>query len=775
MTKYCSVRHITCNPLFTHGIGSTNLKQEDKSYLDALSIGSDDSSILSNLLLTGISYGKVPFIENLSYQIPKDQFDLKFLWRLPFPDATEFHILDQPKNITKEEDTPGSVFYRARNKYYLYFPEINKSVVASDDFLPGDQYIYRLVGTRKLMFIVHLDNKIKLVGWRSEVSELLIPILNQDFTDFAVANDPIINFNTNAGSVLIKDNPWFIIVYNHCTVLANLHVSEDERDLELIVASKIDSCHLKIFDAHFYLNKQRKIIPILLSTDGGAYFYNQNFDRLYLKIASINKTLFKVYLFKSYCLLFNHAEFWVIDMESLRPARLYLDIHPLSVFHIGDNIFVLSDKNSEVYRLTFKNPIMASVTARSIVYPLGVALRLLSLHSRPGYSLVLSQYLFEDKTTRGKGKQRGLHASIFDNQTMQIISTKNICDVDFIEYVLMEPVIVDPAYEISFPRDCFVITYKKPSCGSNWVLLSIEDGRTIRIHEGGQLDEVATSIFADYSNNIGNTIKVCITAGEKVHLITLTLKRGKIKIGNKSIVSTSAGSWNIGGFFQNGLLQLINPHHGLYYSYSIKGDGELLKHALQTRPRIFGNAIIIKTATKVLNPVKKWENTIGMEDHSLFDNYEASEFPSGCKAQCLFPEDFIERKDSKKIFCAMVDSENFVYLWDDVLEHLPNNTMVIRPILKFKPKTRIINVTPILQNYEKSVFEDRRSSIPLFFLLGENGVVYILSTLEDTPIIQPLTEGFTDSQNTLLEDNCASVWFEHDESMYVKHSLHLVQ
>lgn len=774
MAKYSSVRHIKCNPIFTHDIGTTNLKQKDKSYLDALSIGSNNSSILDNVLLAGICHGKVPFIENLSYQIPRNQVDLKLLWKLAFPDATEIHNFVHSNDIVAEEvDTPGAISYRARNKYYLYFPDTEKNVPVSNDFLPGDQYIYRLVGIGKLMFIVQLSNKIKLLGWKSEVSDFLIPILNRDLTDFIIGNDPIINFNTNAGSVPIKDKPCFVIVYNHCIVMANLHVSKDEKDLKLIITNKIDSNHLKIFDAHLYSDEHRIIIPILLSTDGNAYFYNQNLDKLYFKMSSVNRTLFKVHIFKNYCFLFNHDEFWVINMESLRPARLYLGIRPLSIFHINDNIFLLAN-NSKVYKLTFKNQIKATVSARSIIYPLGIALRLLPLHSKPGYSLVLSQYVFEDKTIPQTKKQKGLHVSIFHNETMKIISTKEICDIDLIEYVLMEPLIVNSSYEITFPCDWFVITYRKPSCGSSWVLLNVEDGRIIQICKEGQLDDVATSIFTDYSD-FGRTVQVCITTGGKFHLITLTRKKEKVKVDTKNIISTSTGSWNIGGFFQNGLLQLINPHHGLYYSDSITGDKELVKHALKIRPRIFGNAIIIKTATKVLDPVKQWENTLGIENHGSHDNHASSQFLSGHTTKYMFLQNCIERKDREKILCAMVDSENFVYLWDDVLERLPNNTIVVRPILKFRPKVRIINITPILQNFEKSVFEDKSYGIPLFFLLGESGVVYVLSTLEDTPIIQPFLEGSLNTQNTLLEGNCASVWFEYDELVYVKHSLQLVQ
>ena len=92
MAKYSSIRHVTCHSLFANDIETTNPKQKNKLYLDALSIDSNDSSILSYILLSGISNGNIPFIENLSYQIPKDQFDLKFLWKLPYPDATEFQI-----------------------------------------------------------------------------------------------------------------------------------------------------------------------------------------------------------------------------------------------------------------------------------------------------------------------------------------------------------------------------------------------------------------------------------------------------------------------------------------------------------------------------------------------------------------------------------------------------------------------------------------------------------------------------------------------------------
>lgn len=781
MAKYSSIRHVTCHSLFANDIETTNPKQKNKLYLDALSIDSNDSSILSYILLSGISNGNIPFIENLSYQIPKDQFDLKFLWKLPYPDATEFHRFITSNYKTQNPHTPGCIYYRSNNKYYLYFPEINKSSILDDNFLPGDQNIYRIADTGKVIFTVELYNKFKLFRWKSSSLDTLIPVLNQDLTEFTSGDDPIINFNTNSNSSIMMNKPHFIIVYKHSVVLANLHVSQDEKDFKLIVTNKFNSSHLKIYDASFYLdsfirqsNKNVTVVkPILLSTDGNAYFYDQNFHRLYLKISSINKNLFKLHIFKNYCLLFNRDEFWVIDMDTFKPAKLHLNIDPLSIFSIGDNIFILAT-NSKVYSLTFKKSLKATSLVHTITYPLGVPLRLLPLHSRPGYSLVLSQFLFKGNTSRHSRNQSGLHLSIINNQTMQIISSKQICDIDSIEYVLMEPLIVDSSYEIRFPKDWFIITYRKQDCGSDWVLLNIQDGKAIQLNEYGQLDDVVTSIFTECSD-FGKDIQVCMTAGRRVHVISLTLKKKKIIVGSKGTISTSVESWNIGGFFQNGILQLINPHHGLYYSKLIDGDEGLLTHALKTRPRIFGNAIITKSATKVWDPTKMLENDISLRSGNSNDNKVLSDYVFQFNAMRLLTEDCIERKDSKKIFCTMVDSENFVYFWDDVLGNLPNNTIGVRPILKFRPKFRIINITPILQNYKMSAFETKDICIPLFFLLGENGVVYVLSTLEDSPVIQPFSDGSLDSKNTLLEGNCASLWFEHDESMYVKHSVQLIQ
>ena len=130
MRGYQSVKYVTCTSLFPqqpHQQDTSGTKDEDKIYLDAHSIGSNDNSVMNEVLLSGVFHKTRPFLEKISYQIPTSQYDFKFLYKLPHDNITEIFKL-KTKNAKKVKGgIPLRIVYHAKDKFYIYFSPSNES------------------------------------------------------------------------------------------------------------------------------------------------------------------------------------------------------------------------------------------------------------------------------------------------------------------------------------------------------------------------------------------------------------------------------------------------------------------------------------------------------------------------------------------------------------------------------------------------------------------------------------------------------------------------
>ncbi|CAL9732653.1 hypothetical protein MOUN0_O02872 [Monosporozyma unispora] len=813
MRGYQSVKYVTCTSLFPqqpHQQDTSGTKDEDKIYLDAHSIGSNDNSVMNEVLLSGVFHKTRPFLEKISYQIPTSQYDFKFLYKLPHDNITEIFKL-KTKNAKKVKGgIPLRIVYHAKDKFYIYFSPSNESQPLDGVTDSEEELITRYATFPHKSHIIPLSNLLALNG--CDDVKYFVKIfygLSGDQREGLTRirpTDKIINYFTNLTLHTVRDEPQFIIVFKDFVGMAKLKLMdcyEVQSDIDcgyevdydslypsstieaqrykLIITEKIKTEHLKIIDALFYTQeieikdgvKQKNIQPILISSNGRAYFYNTTLDKIVLQIASNYNRLFKAYIWKNYCILYNDDEFIIVNMQTFKPARVNLNISPRSIFHIEDSLFILGS-NSKVYKLQFNDVINPILKIDRFKFKLGLPLIILPLKAKGGRTLILSQHDYNG--TKSK-KDEGLCLSLFNNQSMETIKTFEIPHTVGVSYSLMEPLLKDHSHEACYWDDMAMISYKLPNSNkSHWHIVRIIRGREIRIVLEGELNHTITSIFTE-PHSIGSYMKISMSTATGIKYIILSHEENRVIIEEEGESPLSAEVYNVGGFYQNGTMQVINPYNGLYLNNDVDGEMNLVEDAQYTRPQIFGDGTIMKVATKVWEPLDRLEYNVPLEK---FSKEHDDPFRPPVKVY-RFDEDILlstkynERKDFQKTFCAMLASDNFIYLYDDVSELLPNSSLATRPVLKFKPDQRIVNITPISQNYEDSSLENRPDMIPLFFLLGLNGTAYILSVSYDAAYTDENSVTISiDDNDTSHENNGAPLWIKRTHTSSVRISFKLI-
>lgn len=789
------VRDVACTSLFAQQQAKLNPGNKDKIYMDAHSIGSNDNSVMNEVMLSGIYQKTKPFLEKVSYQIPASQYDLKPLFTLPHQNITEIFKLNHTQKSKGKDATLQEFAYHTNDKFYIYR---NNTASEVNGFTNNDRLITRIINFPK---ILHIDPKFNVLLMNG-CDDIHYPVkIYHSNAHNSISRikptDKIINFYTNFSiSNPLQEESIFLIVFKHSVAVAKLKLMdysrlEDDQEYgyeadygslypsqpadikkryKLIIHKQITTEHLNIIDVTFLTKKmeidgvnQNKNLPILLSADGRAYFYNETFNKILLQISSINNQLFKAHIFDCYCILYNSDEMIMINMNTFKPSNLKLNISPKHMFDNMNSLFIL-ESNSTIYKLNFKQLIKPIPKIDRFKFKLGLPLRILPLRAKHGRTLILSQHDYNGETTK---RRDGLSLSLFNNQSMQVVKTLKLHNTSGVAYTFMEPLLADHSSEGCYWEDTVVLTYQVPNHSkSYWYIVKIIRGREIKILIEGSLHSTITSIFTNLHSIDGN-IKICMSTDTGVNYFLLSHEQGELIIKEEGKSPQPADVFNVGGFYQNGIMHLVNPYYGLLLNMDLHSDINVMKDAQHTVPQLFGDDPIIKVATKSFEQLYKIQYSVPLNSYpsaklTVFDRFVD---------ELLLSSKYNERKDFQKTFCAMLAADNFIYLYDDVSEILPNKALATRPILKFRPDQRIVNITPISQSYEASSFENELGMLPLFFLLGLEGAVYVLSVSNI-----PYRTNLVSSEETIstYENNCAPLWAKTEEHKNVKFSLRLV-
>lgn len=797
------VKDVTCTSLLLHQQADFKTKNEDKIYIDAHSIGSTDNSVMTEVLLSGIFHKTRPFLEKVSYQIPASQYDFKYLFKLPHENITQIFKIEDTDKTRNVDDIPQHLAYQVNDEFHIY-PNEESGITG---LISDDALITKIIDFPKRLSIDPKFNILLANGWDNITYPVKIYYSDdQNNLSRIKPTDNIINFYTNSTHKTLQDESIFFIVFKKSVALAKFklmdyHGFEDGHDCgydsdyeilypsrssssdmgkryKLVIQKQIPTEHLNIMDVTFFTKdieidgvKQSTVLPILLSADGRAYFFDETLDNISLQVSSIHNQFFKAHIFDSYCILYNNYEVIMVNMNTFKPSKLNLNISPKHMFHNNDTLIIL-ESNSSIYKLKFKHLIEPVSKIDRFKFKLGLPLRILPLRANNGRSLILSQHGYNGtKSKMGEG----LTLSLFNNQSMEIVKTLELLNTSGVTYTLMEPLLKDHSPEACYWEDTVIISYHVPNQSkSYWHIVKISRGRDIKTLIGGSSHSTVTSIFSEpYS--IDGCIKICMSTDTGIDYFVLSHDQDKPVIREEGKSPRSADIYNVGGFYQNGIMHVVDPYNGLYVNDDVHDDVNLMQDAQNNIPQIFGDDAIIKVATKVYEPLDTISYKVTSKETLNVRDDISILSPDWCRfgEVVLLSTKYSERKDFQKTFCAMVAADNFIYLYDDISDLIPNNALATRPILKFRPDQRIVNITPISQNYESSLFENKRGMIPLFFLLGLEGAAYVLSVSDGSLYIYENSVSVKET-DSVYENNSAPLWIKNNGNSNIRFSFRLV-